>query len=332
MMEVLAPGLLTTVQDLGRTGLRHLGVPSCGAADRDALRIGNRLVGNAESEAGLECTLVGPTLRFRQPHVIALTGGRCDASCDGMPLPMWRPVAVAAGAELTIARVRQGARAYLAIEGGIDVPEVLGSRSTDLRAGFGGHEGRALRARDRIATIAPASSAFVSLFRRLEQHRSLCAGAPWWIAPTEDLRGDVLLLHLLPGPDLAALDPRVLRALRDGVWTVSSESDRMGVRVDGPLLRSVSIPERISSAVLPGAVQLPPDGRPILLGVDAQTVGGYPVVGQVIRADLGLAMQLRPGDKVRPVVVTAEAAQAAWRSRRIDLARMGEAIRARLVA
>ncbi len=333
MLDVIAPGLVTTVQDLGRSGFRHLGVPTGGAGDRDALRVANVLVGNGEGEAGLEFTLTGATMRLRRSRVVALTGGDCEARCGGRALPMWRPVAVRAGAEIEIVRIRRGARAYLAIGGGIAVPPALGSRSTDLRACYGGHEGRALRARDRLP-LGPEHAGHEALMQRLAAHDVPFVAAPWWVAPTEDLRGDVAMLHLLPGKDVATLDPRVLRQLRDGVWTVGADSDRMGLRFDGPPIPHGAIAERISEPVLPGAIQLPPDGRPIVLGVDAQTVGGYPVVGQVIRADMNLAMQLKPGDRVRPVLVTLEAAEAAWQVRQRDFARMREAIawRSRKVA
>ena len=325
MLEVVVPGLFTTVQDLGRPGHRHLGVPEGGAADRDALRVANLLAGNDEGDAGLEFTMLGGTLRLRRACIVALTGGECDARCGERALPMWRPVALRAGAEIEIGRVRRGARAYLAVAGGLAVAPLLGSRSTDLRAGFGGHEGRALRARDRIP-LGSAKRMHAALWSRLEAGNAPLAPAPWWVAPTEDLRGDVTMLHLLPGKDVLTLDPRVLRALRDGIWTVGADSDRMGLRFDGPAIPHVARVERLSEPVLPGAIQLPPDGRPIVLGVDAQTVGGYPVVGQVIRADLNRAMQLRAGDRVRPVLVTPEAAEAAWLVRRRDLARLRESV------
>lgn len=329
MIDVTAPGLLTTVQDLGRHGHRHLGVASAGAADRDALRVGNRLVGNDESCAAIELTLSGPTLAFRRDTLIALTGGECEARCGGARVPMWRPVLLRRGSELALGRVRTGVRSYVAVAGGIDVPCVLGSRSTDLRGGFGGFEGRALRARDRLR-VGRAPGRIALLERRLDATTAAFAAAPWWVGESDDLSGDVSLLHLLPGKDVAALDPRVVRALRDGVWTVRNDSDRMGLRFDGPPIPRVGVTERISEAVLPGAVQLPPDGRPIVLGVDAQTVGGYPVIAQVIRADLCRAMQLRPGARVHPVLVDPDAAASAYRLRRQSHARLAQAIDAKL--
>lgn len=329
MLEVISPGPLTTVQDLGRPGLRAKGVPGAGAADRDAMRVANWLVGNEESAAGIEFTLSGPTLHFSGPRVIAITGAECEATIDGIRVPMWRPVSVARGAELRLIRMPRGARGYLSFSGGVNVRPVLGSRSTDVRCGFGGFHGRPLRAGDHLP-LGRSQAKFARALRqrRIDSQRPFAA-ASWWVAPTEDLRGDVAWLHLLPGPDVAALGPRVLRVLRSGVWIVSRDSDRMGLRFEGPDVPSAVIPEQISAAALPGTLQLTPDGRPILLGVDAQTTGGYPRIAQVMRADLGRAMQLRPGDRVRPILISEEDADGAWLARSRELARMHYAIAAR---
>lgn len=330
MLEVQAPGFLTTVQDLGRPGLRHLGVAVGGAADRAAFRTGNRLVGNADDAAGLEFTLTGATLRLTQPRLVAITGAEMEATIGGQPLPRWRPIACAAGCEIRFGRALRGARAYLAVGGGIEVPRMLGSRATDLGSGFGGWRGRALAAGDRLPLGKPAPHHGRALWRLHERSGAAWRAAPWWVESGDDLRGEMALLHLLPGADIALLDPRVLRVLRDGVWTVGADSDRMGLRFDGPNLPRADGLERVSTPVVPGTIQLPPDGRPIVLGVDAQTVGGYPCVGHVIRTDLGRTMQLKPGERVRGVLVTAEAAQAIRRARAQDEVRMQMAIAARL--
>jgi antagonist of KipI len=210
------------------------------------------------------------------------------------------------------------------------VREVLGSRSTDLRCAFGGFHGRALRGGDRLP-LARARTDLLRGLRRLRLERQQRFAVPsWWVSPTDDLRGDVCWLHVLPGPDVDALDPRVLRVLRDGIWVVARDSDRMGLRFEGPVVPAAKVPEQISAAVLPGTLQLTPEGRPILLGVDAQTTGGYPRVAQVIRSDLGRAMQLRPGDRVRPVLVSEEAAESVRLARERDLARMRYAIATRV--
>jgi antagonist of KipI len=329
VLEVVAPGLLTLVQDLGRPGLRHLGVPVGGAADRDALRIGNLLVGNDERAAALEYTLIGPRVVLHEERVVALTGAMGDASCDGKPLPYWRPVRMRAGAELRLGRLTTGARGYLAVSGGIDVPVVLGSRSTVLRAGFGGFEGRALAAGDRVPLGAAPERPRRALAGRDARTSQAFVPAPWWVAPTIDYRGDTLMLHVLDGAESRNLDRASIRLATGSRWSVSAASDRMGVRFEGVVMRLDAPREKVSMAVMPGSVQLPPDGRPIVLGVDAQTTGGYPCIAHVMRADLALLMQLRPGDHVMPIRVTPEAADAAWLAQRRALSRMREAIRAR---
>jgi antagonist of KipI len=328
MLDVLAPGLLTLVQDLGRPGQRRYGIPLGGAADRDALRIGNLLVGNAENAAALEYTLIGPRLVFRDERLVALTGALGDASCEGRAVPYWRPFRVRPGAELRLGRLTQGARGYLAVSGGIDVPLVLGSRATELRAGFGGYKGRALAQGDRIALLRAPEPTRRALAGRDPKHHDAIVVAPWWVAPTIDYRGDTLMLHVLDGADARALDRASIRTATGTHWNVSAASDRMGVRFEGVSMRLDAPREKISSAVMPGAVQLPPDGRPIVLGVDAQTTGGYPCIAHVMRADLSLLMQLRPGDQVMPIRVTAAAADAAWAAQRRGLARLREALAA----
>jgi|APFre7841882724_1041349.scaffolds.fasta_scaffold45738_2 antagonist of KipI len=330
MLEVQSPGFLSTVQDLGRAGLRHLGVAVGGAADRVALRTGNRLVGNADDAAGLEFTLTGACVRLTQARLVAITGAEMEASIEGQALPHWRPIACNAGTEIRFGRALRGARAYLAVGGGIEVPRMLGSRATDLGSGFGGWRGRALASGDRLALGRPRPEQGRALWRLHQRSGAAWRAAPWWVEPGDDLGGEMALLHLLPGADIGLLDPRVLRVLRDGVWTVGADSDRMGLRFNGPDLPRADGLERVSSAVVPGTIQLPPDGRPIVLGVDAQTVGGYPCVGHVIRTDLGRTMQLKPGERVRGVLVTPEAAQSIRRARARDHARMAMAIAARL--
>jgi KipI family sensor histidine kinase inhibitor len=294
-ITVVQPGLFTTVQDLGRRGHRAAGVPLSGAADSVSLRLANLLVGNAEDAAAIECTLLGPTLRFDRDATVALVG----AAFPG--LPGNRPVRVAAGTEIMLGHATLGCRGVLAVAGGIDVPPVLGSRSTLVAAGFGGHAGRPLKAGDRLAVG--------------ESH------------------GRDRLIKALPPPLASVRRPCVLRVIPGeqaavaggAIWSqsfrASSRSDRMGLRLDGePLPCACHDASMKSVAVFPGTVQLPPDGRPIVLLADAQTIGGYPVVGHVIEADLPLAAQLRPGVEVRLQQVTVEEARDAMREREAVLA------------
>lgn len=295
MLEVLRPGLQTTVQDLGRQSLA-LGVPGGGAADPVSLRLANALVGNPPGAAGLEVTLAGPRLQFGAEALVALCGAPFTATLNGQPLPLERAVAVPAGATLDVGAAARGLRAVLALRGGVDVPEVFGSRATDLKGGFGGREGRALRRGDRLGW-----------FPRPEVTPRGAFLSPTLGTPT----GPAVTLRVLPTLEAT---PALLAALTGHMFTVSPQADRMGVRLaEG--VPAPHDPTRVSLPNVPGAVQLPPDGRPILLLPDAGTHGGYPtplVVAAVDRPALG---QLRPGDRARFRPVTLEEAHAALRAR-----------------
>ena len=285
-LEVLEPGLLTSVQDaVGRRAWRHLGVPAGGAADPWSARLANRLVGNADEAPVLEITLLGPTLRCAAPLTVALAG-RLDATIDGLPWPSFAARRVRAG---SLIRITDGedARGYLAVSGGLVVETVLGSASTDLRTGFGGLYGRALRAGDRLPTGPGATTVPLR-----------------WIGddPTWPIR-------ILEGPHAERTSPE---ALTGPAWQVSSRSDRTGVRLEGPAIAAVG--EDVASIGLPaGAIQLPPDGRPIVALADRPVTGGYPVPAVVIGADLGRVARLRPGDELRFASVSLEEARSAWR-------------------
>lgn len=273
-IEVLRAGMFTTVQDLGRSGHRAGGVVLSGAMDPFAMRLANLLVGNPETAAGLEFTLVGPELRFRHDTTIALGG----ADFDG--LPRWRPLPIKAGTRLNLGTARSGCRGYLAIAGGVAVPSVLGSRSTYVRGGFGGLAGRPLRAGDALPVPA--------IQRRPLGH--------WRIDE-----------RILPAYSTSPVVRVVRGAHADGVahvlgapsFRVMPQSDRMGARLHGPSLPRTGGGDMVSCPVAPGTVQVPPDGQPIILLADAQTIGGYPQVAHVISVDLPLVAHLRPGDAVR---------------------------------
>ena len=286
---VVKPGLFTTIQDLGRPGHRAAGVPLSGAADAASLRAANRLVGNRDDAATLELTLLGPDLRFEEDAVIALTG----AVFPG--LPSHSAVRVRAGDTLSLGHATAGCRGYLAVAGGIDVPVVLGSRSTFVAAGLGGLRGALLAAGDAL----PVGG---------DRGVPATAGLPQPAAVRSVDR--VVTLRTIPGEQFESVGA----ALWSATHTTSSRSDRMGVRFDGAALGDAAAAGSLPSvAVLPGTVQLPPDGRPIVLLADAQTIGGYPVIGHVIAVDLPLVAQLRPGDPVRWQPCTIDEAHRAWR-------------------
>lgn len=313
-VEVLAPGLATLLQDAGRPGLRHLGVASGGALDPWSLALANLLAGNPADTGVLEITLSGPTLRLHAPARIALAGAVPEADADGVPVPGFRPVDLPAGSTLRLGRCRGGARGYLAVAGGFAVRPCLGSASTDLRGGFGGLAGRPLRRGDRLPLASPHEASRLQV-------------APWWIDPAFDDRpaGAAPLVRLLPGSD-ATLPGDGLAAQ---TWRVAADSNRQGLRLQGQALAAADPGERISEPVLPGAVQLPPDGQPIVLLADAQTHGGYPRVGHVIRADWPLLAQLRPGDRLRFAACTRGQARQALQRQQQRLHRIALAIDSR---
>lgn len=298
MMEILQPGLLTTVQDGGRRGFQQYGVPVCGAMDWLALAQANVLVGNPEDEAALELTGLGPTLRFHQENCFALTGGTLSATLDECPVEMGRAYYAPAGAVLRLGAVTQGFRAYLAVAGGLELPMILGSRSTCLAAGFGGYHGRSLQKGDWLGFRAPQRWLPGLPVRRLEQ-----------TLPEDDSPLGVIL-----GPQADAFTPLALQRFFSEEYRVTAQCDRMGARLTGPILplKEGQTPNILSDGVAMGSIQVP-NGQPILMLADRQTTGGYVKLGTVIAAHLPRAAQKKPGDPVRFRQVSVEEAQALLR-------------------
>ena len=285
--------------------------------DRFALGAANHLVGNAREAAGLEITLIGPTLQFERETLIAICGGDLSPTLAGNLLPHWRPVNVSAGAVLSFGQCAKGCRAYLAVAGGIDVPTVLGGRGTHLRARFGGFHGRALRAGDVLESGNPSDVAR-ELMRRGE--------SAWKMSPPPlSYRGDTAV-RMIRGAFHDRLTDDSRRHLLDTGFTISPQSDRMGYRLRGPRLELAVVAEPVSEPVCPGTIQLPPEGQPIVLMADCQTTGGYPRIGHVITVDLPLLAQLKPGDRVRFAEISVEDAQRAWRAHTREWEEWKEAI------
>ena len=319
LFEVVDGGLLTTVQDAGRPDTTRLGVPVSGAADPWGLAVANLLAGNDVGAAVLELTAVGPTLRAQRPATIALAGADLGGRCNGRRLPPGRTHRIATGDVIEFpGRAASdpapgGWRAYLAVPGGIEAEVVLGSRSACLAGGFGGIAGRALRPGDVIEVGLASASASASVERV-------------WPAP-EDGAGHAsterrtAVLRVLDGPDPG------LEALLGRAWRAAPSSDRVGTRLEGDPVRGGIGGETTTFGVPWGAIQIPPDGRPIVLGPDHQTTGGYRVVGVVISADLGTLGQLGPGGTLRFDVISADAAIAAFRSQRRALVNGAAALR-----
>jgi antagonist of KipI len=334
-LRVLHPGLLTTIQDAGRPAAQALGVSAGGAMDPQALAVANLLVGNAPDAAGLECTLTGPTLALTAPALVALAGADPGAAIDGRPLPPGRPAWIPAGATLHLGHARRGARPYLAVAGGLDVPVVLGSRATDLRAGFGGHHGRAL-ARDDVLAVGEPGTLSEFIAASLHGGRSDVAQvARWYVGAglhLHDISAEAapVTLRLLEDEHLPDLEPASRQALFAATFRVSARSDRMGFRLDGPPLRLAVPRELLSAGVALGTLQLPPGGAPIVLMADRQTTGGYPRLGTVAAADLGALAQLRPGDRLRFAPVSLEEAEELLAARARSLATLARGIHHRI--
>jgi antagonist of KipI len=289
-------GLLTTVQDLGRPDFGPLGVSASGAADPVALRLGNMLVGNDPGAAALEMTLLGGSFLFSDGAVIALTGADFGATIDGRAPEMWRAHAVPAGARIVFGASRNFARAYLAIAGGIDVPHFLGSASTHLLSGLGGHEGRALRKGD-ILRLGVSGEKF--------RERSISQNALLALKPRKVLR-------VTEGPQAHFFPEEDRQDFFRATFRVSESSDRTGVRLEGHRLASNLSGEMITEGVPLGAVQVTPSGEPIVLGVEQQTTGGYPKIANMIGADLHRLGQLRPRVEIRFERTSLEVARSLW--------------------
>lgn len=291
MLKVLRAGMFTLIQDLGRRGYRQLGVSVSGALDAPALSIANLLVGNDENAAGLEITLGQFSCEFTQPGWIALTGAGCHAELDGKVLwTGWR-YSVRAGQTLKMKMPMRGMRSYLAVSGGIDVPLVLNSRSTDMKAGFGGFLGRQIKDGDELPIGEPHN-----MPKKTAGVKQLLFGNR---------------IRALAGPEYQEFSLAAREAFWRTAWQLSPQSNRMGYRLHGHVLERETPREMLSHGLVPGVVQVPHNGQPIVLMADAQTTGGYPKIACVIEADLYNLAQIRLGEPVHFVKCTVEEAQLA---------------------
>jgi antagonist of KipI len=283
--------------------------------DPDAARIANLLVGNDPRAALLEITLMGPRLVIQKGVWIALTGADLSATLNDASLPLWRPVWAPAGARISFGRPHRGCRAYLAMNGGLDVPQILGSRGTDTRAALSGLTGRPLQAGDRL----PLGTDHLPP----PQHPDQPTWFSWWVAHRVTTpAGHPPPLRFIPGREWAALPEPARQRLAKTDYRVSRQCNRMGLRFAGPALAMPNQPQCLSAGVTFGTIQLPPDGQPIVLGPDRQTTGGYPVLGTVVRIDWPRLGQLRPGDAVCFTPIAVDAAHALIHARERDIARL----------
>lgn len=277
-LEVVDPGPLCLVQDLGRPGLGRVAVGRSGAFDRAALRLANRLVGNDEGAAGLEALVRGPTLRARRPALVAVTGAAGPVTIDGRPADRGSPLWLSAGATLAVGPATHGLRAYVAVRGGLDVPRALGSAARDTLSGLGPDP---LRAGDRLALGAAGPGA------ALVDH-----------VPPVARADEVTVLRVVIGPDDDVVGAVGIAALLATTFTVAPASDRVGLRLTGPPVPRPDRREVPSAPLVRGAIQVPPDGRPVVMGPDHPVTGGYPVAAVVVDSDTDRCGQVRPGDRV----------------------------------
>jgi antagonist of KipI len=321
-------GLLTTVQDLGRYGLQKYGVIVSGAMDPFALRAANILVGNQENAAGLEITMMGPEIIWESSSLIAICGGDLSATINGVDIPLWRSIYILKGSRLQFGRITKGCRTYLAVAGGLDVPIDMNSRSTYLRAGLGGYSGRALQEGDRISLLSP-NPLNRGLMNQLEYQfvENSFAISPWSVSydllPAYDAQP---LIQVTTGTEFSLFDEESLSCFFNELYQVLPQSDRMGYRLSGSELKLTKPSEMISASVTFGTIQVPSDGKPIVLMADRQTTGGYPKIAQVISSDLPLLAQVNLNGKVRFQLVSLKEAQNQYIKREMNMKILQKAI------
>lgn len=301
-VKIVIPGALTTVQDAGRYGYQNSGIQTSGVMDHKAYAQANELAGNPAGEAVLEATLFGGTMEVDEDTVIALTGADMGPQVNGKPVEMNRPLLLKAGDSLSLGMVKSGCRTYIAFGGGIDVPVVMGSRSTNMKCSMGGYEGRALRAGDVLQIGAPAVS-----YEKIQGRRVKAETYP-----------SLIEVRVIEGPQAEYFSEKGKAAFYGGVYTISDQSDRMGYRMEGEPVESIDGTDIISDGIAFGAIQVPADGKPIILLADRQTTGGYAKIAVVCSFDIPRLVQGKPGDRVRFTKISVEEAQRINESVRAD--------------
>ncbi|MFD2671253.1 5-oxoprolinase subunit C family protein [Marinicrinis sediminis] len=329
-MKVKKPGVYTTLQDQGRIGHRHLGVPVSGVMDRWSSRVANRLLGNEDEAAVLEMTWVGPTLDIQQGMWISICGGACSVQANQQEIPMWRPVYLPAGTVLSIGSFRKGCRAYLAVQGGFEAEIVLGSRSTYVRGGFGGIGGRTLRAGDELV-IRPSAA-----LNAEQPQNPPCIGRrairtdrlyrPSWRVPILDWKEPEPVIRVMEGREIDSFPKRSREKLKSTDFRILPQSDRMGYRLEGSPLHPLASFQMKTEPVTVGTVQVPPNGQPVILMADGQATGGYPRIAQVASVDVPVLAQLPPGTSIRFAWVSVTEAEQLWLQREAELEALTRAL------
>ncbi len=292
-IEILQPGLLTTVQDDGRWGYQKYGMPVAGAMDQLSLNIANLLVGNDPNEAVLEATMMGPRIKFNTEEIISITGANMDPKVNDRKIPMWQSIKLAPGDILSFGASKDGLRTYIAFNKCLDIPVIMNSKSTFLRGEIGGHEGRSLKAGDIIELEAKEPSNTGSKL------------SSKYIAKYEDENK----IRVVLGPQNDHFDQENIDKFFQSTYTITTESDRMGYRLDGPKIEHIDGPDIISDGISFGSVQVPGHGSPIIMMADRQTTGGYTKIGTVITPDLSILAQMKPNTKIKFENISIEESQ-----------------------
>jgi len=326
-IEIIKPGMLLTLQDLGRKGHQKYGIIESGAMDHFAMRAANLLVGNNQNEAVFEATILGPVIHFKSTALIAICGAEISPKVEGVPVPQWRTVVIKGGSTIKFGSAQNGARVYIAIGGGVDVEEKMGSRSTYLRAGIGGYKGRALKAGDVLRLRRETSYSRQVMPYPFEKDQRVTFSRKILSNHIRPHYSQHPEIRVLKGAHFALFEKESRERFFSQAYKVLPQSDRMGYRLEGPELKMVSKQEMLSEAVAFGTIQVPTNGQPIVLMADHQTTGGYPKIAQVISVDLPLMAQLSLGSKVSFKEVVLEEAQELYLQRESDLRMVGLGMR-----
>ncbi len=309
-ISVISPGLLTTVQDLGRTGYQKYGVILSGAMDTYAMRLSNIMIGNKENEGVLEITIIGPSLKLDKGTLFSITGANLSPTIKGREIPRGRPIYLFKNCILNFGACKAGCRCYLSVAGGFDVPNVMESKSTYLRAEFGGFNGRALR-KDDVLSIGDKSSDSAEIIKKMEaiNKGDDFVATSWYMKNFIMQNSESTVIRVFPDRQFDSVSKKSIDIFFSSKFNIDNKSDRMGYSLSGEKIEFKEKLEMISESVSIGTIQIPPDGNPIILLADAQTVGGYPKIAHVAQVDIQKIVQLKPNDKLTFKKITLKEAE-----------------------
>jgi biotin-dependent carboxylase uncharacterized domain len=327
-ISVLNPGLQSTIQDLGRHGYQKYGVIVSGAMDSYAMRLANIAVGNNENEGVLEITMIGPSLELEMGTLISITGGNISPTINGKKIPMGRPVYIKEDCVLNFGACLAGCRSYLAIAGGFDVPKVMESKSTYLRAQFGGFNGRALKKGD-ILNIGAKSVAAIKIIKKLQEinQKGEFVATSWYVGDSTAENTNSTIIRVFKDRQFDNISDVSINKFFNSEFNVDNKSDRMGYRLCGEKIELKERLEMISEEVSIGTIQIPPDGNPIILLADRQTTGGYPKLAHVASVDIQKIVQLKPNSKIKFKQITLKEAERLYFERERYIDELKKAIR-----